>query len=176
MYEEYKMFGDGIDIYNYISGLEEGNVAQYIKDGKDLEVKMGAYNPLSYSVIFGNRKITEMLLKAGVDPNSADYENKTALFTAVKDQKIKTTELLLKYGADPNIQKKYRLVTPLMITYNLSLISLMIKYGADWNIVEHNGYDFLELLPSKKRNEIIKKFPEKYDEYLKKKKIREFNI
>ena len=66
------------------------------------------------------------------------------------------------------------------IKSSVEIICLLIGAGADWNIKSNfdsgTDYDFVELLDESIMKNIINKYPEKYQDYLKKKTINKFKI
>lgn len=73
-------------------------------------------------------------------------------------------------------------LTPLMWAaykgkYNI--IDEIIKAGADWNIKDNDGFDFLDYMNISNRKfikPIIEKYSEKYQEYLLKKDLEQYNL
>lgn len=57
----------------------------------------------------------------------------------------------------------------------LEMIYELIRAGADWNAKDNNNKDFLDYLPNYK-DEIIRKFPDKYKDYLMKQDAGKYNI
>ncbi len=60
-----------------------------------------AYTGLMMACFGGHPKVTEVLLKAGADPNR-ERDGKTALHFAAQRGDVESIKLLLAAGADPN--------------------------------------------------------------------------
>jgi len=70
-------------------------------------------------------------------------------------------------------------MTPLMwASYgdNLEILEMLIDAGADWNVKDSEGDDFLTYTLGGTERDIIKKYPEKYKEYLFKKEVEKYNL
>lgn len=123
-------------------------------------------NPLEISVSQNDLHITEMLLKAGADPNVKLHEvignhwkagevrcYLTLLKVAITLSNLAMVELLLKYGADPNILSvdvadiyifcpTFDFSCPLedaIKTQNILLMQLLLKYDANPNIAKRHS-------------------------------------
>jgi ankyrin repeat protein len=100
----------------------------------------------------------------------------------LKDIKYKMMKILLEMGANPN-QVDNDDYTPLLIASEpepyIDMIKLLIDYGADWNS-KRGVRDFISVLKNNNYdeyiNEIIKKYPEKYKDYLFKKDVEKYNL
>ena len=108
----------------------------FCKDIKNINNKDQCnWTPLYRSIISGDIKATEILLKNGADPNIKCAMDETPLYEAAELEKIQHVKLLLKNGADPNLQQIDGF-TPLHIAVkkqNLNIIKLLLKYKADPN-------------------------------------------
>ena len=67
-----------------------------------------------------------------------------------------------------------------IVTYNNDEnLDLILEFNPDWNIENSVGDTYLDMLKRndiKKYEEVIENYPEKYQEYIKWKKIKEFNL
>lgn len=96
--------------------------------------------PLIKAVEEGRTDITEILLKAGADPNQSVYINRTALTEAVSRDDLALVDCLLQNGADPNqpdacgppLHYASRGASP-------EIIKLLLRYGAKVNALDRNG-------------------------------------
>lgn len=101
----------------------------------------GQYNMLTTlmcAILIKNKKMIELLLKLGANPNTQDYYGQTALMHS-DDSTI--TKLLLEHNADPNIACETGL-TPLMnavINYDVTTIKLLLKHQADPYLEDNYG-------------------------------------
>ena len=96
--------------------------------------------PLTWSLEFGNRDITKLLLSYGADANLPNLIGVTPLaITISRDQEL--VQELIEGGADVNA--KYGMaLSPffsVIIHGNINLISLFLKYGAD--VYDTNQHD-----------------------------------
>ena len=91
---------------------------------------------------------------------------------------INIIDLLLEYDADVNKHDDLG-NTPLIISIdtNFDLMCKLIDAGADWNLPDYDGDYFIELIDDDDiKKSIIEKYPEKYEEYKKWEKAKEFNL
>jgi ankyrin repeat protein len=84
----------------------------------------------------GNKRIAELLLKGGVDPNIVDRHGFTPLDHAVNGNHADLVDLLLRFDACPNT--RVRLHEPVIIQAvkkgNKEMVLRLIAAGADINI------------------------------------------
>ncbi|SCV27628.1 uncharacterized protein FFB14_01645 [Fusarium fujikuroi] len=73
-------------------------------------------------------KATEMLLRAGADPNSVDYEGKSCLARVIDNKTI--FEMLIHHGAivDPS------LLTSAILSKDVGMVEMVLSSGADANV------------------------------------------
>lgn len=55
---------------------------------------------LHYAAYYGNTEIAKLLLKLGVNVNSVDIDNRTALYIAIINQKTEMVDFLVKHKID----------------------------------------------------------------------------
>ena len=93
------------------------------------------WTPLYRSIISGNLKATEILLKNGANPNIQCSMDETPLYQAVDMEKIDHVKLLLKNGADPNISQIDGLSSLHLAVskQNIIIIKYLLKYKANPN-------------------------------------------
>ena len=153
----------------------------------------------TYNQLFENNKNLELnlilsfkhnnnyLLKYLNENGNPDYVFKkyhigsTLISFAIEYRDYEKLKLLIDFGADVNhiddYGKTYLIKETHHYVSDLTIISILIEANADWNIIDPNtGKDFFEKLKSEDKNIIIKKYPEKYQEYLKKKQMIKYNI
>ena len=123
-----------------------------------------------YSACQGKKRIVELYLIAGINPNCKHHNGPTALFDAIYNFKeaeakdyISIIELLLNNGVDINIKGDYD-ITPIMIAIQKnrqSLVELLIDKGADLNIRNTLGHTPLMMAAAGKNVNIIKNILDK---------------
>lgn len=100
---------------------------------------------LNLAVKQGNIETVKLLLKSGLDPNSADFAGKSALFPAL-GKGLEWVQLLIEHGASPNIYNSTGR-SPLMIAARMaspSLVKYLIRHGADVNHKDRDGWTALK--------------------------------
>ena len=91
--------------------------------------------PLSLAALNGNAAITEALLKAGADANTANNEGETALMTASRSGSLEVVKSLLAHKADPNAKEKWLQETALMwaaAENHAEVVAALLGAGATW--------------------------------------------
>jgi len=135
--------------------------------------------PLSINILlinFSDWNYIERWLEAGGDIDAQDSRDGwNLLLLNVNINYTFIVKDLLALGANPNVQN-HNGSTPLMMSRNFDIMKMLIDAGADWNIQNNTGKDFLDFLNDYEKEYIIKKYPEKYKEYLKNKQVKKFKI
>ena len=78
----------------------------------------------------GDLQTVKQLVADGVDVNSTSSFKITPLWQATSKGHLDVIRHLLEAGADPNIRDEVWLVTPLMLTNQNEIVSLLVKHGA----------------------------------------------
>src|SRR5207244_8623770 len=84
----------------------------------------------------GSPTVTDLLLKAGADPNSASREGETILLTAARTGNYNVIRSLVTAGAKVNTAEQWQGQTPLMwaaVQNNAEAVRALIELGADKN-------------------------------------------
>jgi len=190
----YKLFesNNKFVIFDLIDNNDIDGINNYIKNGGDINVldinmmtspsgssmKFYSQIPLIHAVISDKIDIIRLLIKNGVDINKKNQETDTALNKACEFDLFEITKLLLENGADINTVNRFG-ETPLLWTLdsnNDDLLILLIKNNVDWESDEGFIYE-IEKNNNKKLINIVKKYSKtKYENYLKNKKINDFNL
>ena len=93
--------------------------------------------PIVEAAVQRNYEMTEILLKAGADPNQAQKNGETALGNAAQNGDYMIALALLEAGADPNA------VTPvgpvLAIAHNIAMMHLLISHGGSLDLPDRDG-------------------------------------
>lgn len=75
-----------------------------LQNGADAnQISLQHFSPLLLSINAGSLECTELLLKAGANPN-VGLRDRTPLSIAARDEKKGVIEILLKFGANPNVR------------------------------------------------------------------------
>jgi len=130
---------------------------------------------------YEDNTILNLLINAGADINiPRSRNNKTGLYIATELMFPEKMKILIDAGADLDIRCTKNLKSALLTTINWGKFSdethMLIKAGANWNIVDVDGDDMMEYLFRKQKQTIIDMYPKEYELYLKRKKIRKFNL
>jgi len=146
--------------------LAKDLIKKAIKLKVDLNIRDNAdHTALMYAASYKENEIMKELIKAGVDLNIQDSIGWTALITAANYNNWKGVKELIKAGADLNIQYLHFADTA-PIFY--------LKGYADGEYTQ--GFDVFDYIPKKKKEEIIKEFPEEYELYLLKLISNKYNL
>ena len=181
MITKYKLFENRKE--TIVRHVEDGDfdaVKSFIDNGGDINKNYGIYEPI-YLIIEAvyneHYDIAKLLIYNGADVNVSDSD-RTALHYAIDNSDYDMVKLLIDNGAD--IKKNTDDGdSPLLLTdSNWKLIKLLIEKGANPHVIDEFGYHFLDL--SSDRNKIhslVKEyFPKVFNDYLKLKKIKDFNL
>ncbi|KAH6609986.1 hypothetical protein Trco_000006 [Trichoderma cornu-damae] len=100
--------------------------------GGDVSYVTSTGNTLLISAI--NKKIPkrmiDLLLHYGVNPNEKSREGKTALFEAISSSRVDIVGSLLDRGANPNLPGPKHMLWP--ATYQTPCLQLLLDHGADY--------------------------------------------
>uniref|UniRef100_H0VSI9 Ankyrin repeat and SOCS box containing 3 n=1 Tax=Cavia porcellus TaxID=10141 RepID=H0VSI9_CAVPO len=89
---------------------------------------------LHFAASQGHRKIAQILLEAGADPNATTLEDTTPLFLAVENGHIDVLRLLLQHGANVNGSHSmcgWNSLHQASFQENVDIIKLLLKKGAN---------------------------------------------
>ena len=98
---------------------------------------------LHYACKYAKKKIVEVLLYNGANPNIENKDKNTPLHLAVQHDKVKIPILLLLTGAYAykDAENKYKF-TPLHYAAskgNIAAVEILLAIGADKNVINHAG-------------------------------------
>src|SRR5215467_14416356 len=97
--------GDGTTALHWAVYRDDADMASLlIAAGANViaKTRVGSITPMFMAAKNGNATIIQMLLKAGVNPNSTDTNGTTALMYAAISGKPEATKVLLDHGANAN--------------------------------------------------------------------------
>lgn len=121
----------------------------------DLNFSNIIYTPLVYAIEQENKDLTEVLLKAGANPNAKSKNGRVPLIVAINNQAI--FDLLLTHKADPNLTNEFGETALMVAIQNDSKdrIEQLIKAGANVNAKDSNGGTALTLANNMYKPEIV---------------------
>lgn len=95
---------------------------------------------LIYNIQINNLEVTENLLLAGIDPNTVDEDEISALMWASDLGHKKIAELLIEHGADVNYanQNFFPLLTASSEGHQ-HIVEILVENGADVNLYNSDG-------------------------------------
>ena len=157
---EINSFSDDLkkQIVEVVANDDDKKLKEYLDKYKKYNfdfVYSGGYTPFLYGVLFNCKKTVKLLIEKGININ-------------------KQNGLIYQNG----------LIICVFRGYN-DMLDILINAGADWNIKDFEDNDFLDYFgqPLKKKynivgkkDDIIKKYPDKYKEYLIKKEAEKYNL
>jgi len=150
------------------------------------------------AVIFNDEKLLDKLIEQGanldvlsnIQKQNQTSQQKTALMYLsgyehfmIRNDYAKLhnrmAKKLIDAGADVNViaPNNFTALMYASLQKNHYILNLLIKNGAYWNVYNHQGKSFLELvdllsnIKTNHKAKIIEKYPELYKEYLKQKEL-----
>jgi ankyrin repeat protein len=156
-----------------------------IKAGVNID-KSSCYTPLMVACRNNSYIGAKNLIDAGAKLNIQDKNWKnTALHLSASSYRQEILKELINAGANLNLKNHYG-NTPLVEAASsenkrhwklkYQIISELIKAGADTNIKNNNRKDFFSYLTSKQEEELLKKFPKEFEDYIMKKNAKKYNL
>lgn len=146
---------------------------------KTFEVKFESTMPeIILASMMGNVNKLKELIKSNANVNIQDEFSNTALIVCSEFNNPDIIKILLDAGADPDIKNKHG-ETALLLAANKNLlenVKLIIDADADWSLKSDNGLYFIDMLSHQHKQDIIKKYPEKYNEFLIKIEAEKYNL
>ena len=134
-----------------------------------------------FDVIEFNNRVDKVdkLVKQGADVNFIHPEfGWSPLTTAIERDRESIVKYLLKNGADVNLIDNNGLTSLFYAAdhESFSSLQLLIDAGADWFIKDKHGDYFVDILSEEMGKIIAEMYPEKYQEYLIRKKADKYNL
>jgi uncharacterized membrane protein YhaH (DUF805 family) len=139
--------GDSIDILRAVSNNNSSEVARYIKNGGNLEVKdQWGNSALTWGCHYGFLEMVKLLIDANANVNAKDSNGQTALMKVSDKGNINLVNILIKGQARVN-EKDIRGQTALIMASqngHLDVVKSLIEAKADINIKDNEGLTALE--------------------------------
>ncbi len=136
--------GNSVNVKNAIGqtplivAAEKGNleIATFLIDnGADINAQDGTLQegPIHLALRGDNKRMLQLLLSKGADPNLAGDAQKTPILYAVERQNVDFTKLLLRFKADPSIADTdgIRPLWKSLMLNNAEIVSLLLENGAE---------------------------------------------
>jgi hypothetical protein len=127
-----------MSLANAILQEDETSFRQLILHDDINQIDEYGFTPLIEAAIVDNLYFSDLLLRAGAQPNLQDVVGNTALHWAAENNNHKLSELLLQYHADPNaynLAGQAVLVMP-TLRRQTALRQILIQAGADENFAQ----------------------------------------
>lgn len=124
---------------------------------KEDSVKL--YIPLNYAILWGNKKIVELLVDRGAPVNARCERSFTPLHWAVRFSLLEIIAILLKRGAEVNAQADTG-ETPLFVAVvhrDAAEVQLLLNNGAQVDVVDEDKYTPLHLAARHASFQVVKK-------------------
>jgi len=158
------------------------DIKNLISLGVDINCRNYINNTPLISAAYKNKiKIAEILIDAGADLDLQNSDGQTALIYASLFNYNEIVEMLIDAGANLDLSNDEKIECDTALTIaayrnNIEVIKMLIKAGADCSIKNYKGKYFFDYLYGDHLPEIIKEFPEKYQEYLMMKNADKYNL
>ena len=120
---------------------------------------------LLVAVLSGDVPLIHEILDGGVDPNGVDKRcGHSALYNAVRTDKLNVINTLLQRGADPNLRLNYRSfvdgrtesgVVALMYVVSVDATEALVQAGADVNVADRFGITSLMRASHRAKDEVV---------------------
>ena len=157
------------------------DIKEYLTNGGDINIIFNSNeNMLSVAARNGYTYIVKYLIKEGIDLDWVDYLNRSVLIllcsTHLNSKSEELVKILIDAGADLNIKDKKNQTALYYAAQNNEMDLVRLLIDTEWSIVSNLNKTFYDVLYKTNQNYIRKTFPEKYNEYMKKIKTKEFNL
>ena len=168
--EIFKSIRDNETTENIISLIGDNDVNDFQNDRKNLLIVAIEHNKLD---------LVDYLIDKGIDLNYTDLRtNKTAIFYSCEKGFQGVSKKLIDKGIDLNSQDKYgntAIMRNLTFHYCEILFDLMIQ-KTDWSLKDIYGNDLFQFLTEDEKEKLIKKYPQKWNEYIRNKNLNKYGI
>ena len=119
-----------------------------LEHGADINSTSGPMiaTALAFAIYWDQPASAEILIKAGADPNIADFIGETPLFRAAEKHDVDLARLLLSAGADPNVQGQdgKTAIRAAISTGDVEMIKTLLDAGAKVDVRDNRGETPLE--------------------------------
>jgi ankyrin repeat protein len=119
----------------------------YVRAAKISGEKWDFASPLYWAAQFGKRKVCELLIAGGADPNASGGPRDTPLDAAIAEGHDSVVQLLITSGADiePRGGHQYSPLQHACMKLNLEVVKILINNGADLNLTGGRGKTPLQI-------------------------------
>ena len=90
------------------------------------------------AVKYGKEEATTWFLDHGIDIETRDEEDDTALLVCLKEEEIELAKVLINRGANVNVKGRWN-STALHITEDINIAKILLKKGANINAKDEDG-------------------------------------
>lgn len=154
------LIGKGAPLDSQTFNTSEYAGGDWIRGSEDIEP--WDKTALHVAVDEGNKKMVEVLLKAGAKPNILNFDGCSALHEALQMGDEELLGLLLEHQADAN-QKNKDFTSPLHYAASrgkVSMLELLLRHGADVKLADAQGWTPLHLATRSKNLEKVRRLVE----------------
>jgi len=123
-------------------------------------------------------QVSNMINDPDCNINVRTYDKRTPLIIATQYEETTMIKELIEKGVKLDLQEETGKTALIEAAFrkNFTIIKILIDAGADYNIKDYHNYYFLDYLTPDKQEQVLKYYPDKFEEFRFKKNIEKYNL